>query len=133
MNEEDAPLSHRLCFLYYTLCVIGDGEIMDSEVSSVIDCIQHWDFVAGKKEASQIAEESLTWWRGTPLRERAELCIALFKNFTQKDILADKEHVLNDLIAIAKSDGVFTDTEKLFIEEVAGDLGINNLSLFNLE
>ena len=131
ITPKNALTPHRLCFLYFTLSVVGDGEIMETEIDSITQCIDNWDFSELKKSPKQIANESLEWWKQTPLRERAQLCMGLFKSISEENVLANKEHVLNDLIDIAKSDGVYTDTEKLFIQEVANDLGLKDKIIFD--
>lgn len=129
-SPEKATLHHKLCFLYYTLSVVGDGEIMDTAVDSIVSCIKEWKIIDSYDIAKQVADQSLIWWKSTPLRERAQLCLSLFKTVSESDILEDKEHILQDLVVVAKSDGIYTDTEKLFIQEVAHDLGMKDARFF---
>ena len=129
INQNNATGYHNFCFLYYTLSLMGDGVVVEEEFKSIQSCILKWDSDKGDEWAKKIADETHVWWTSTPVRERAKICISLCKNLNNWQTLEARKQMLSDMIAIAKSDGVFDETEKLFIKEVATKIGLENFPI----
>jgi lysyl-tRNA synthetase class I len=125
MNDEKRALLNNLGYLYLAFAHLTDANLQESELLSIKSKIHSRSPEFTSDEVNDLLDDAITWYNKTA-DERLKVVntIASAIHYEIEDVEI-KTSILDDLVAIAQSDGNYQFEEKAFVNVLGQAWGID--------
>ena len=118
---EDWSRAHDLALVYFALAYGTDSDLSEDELETTIKSLHAWRPDLSGDEAREIALEALAVLLDA---DSSDEVVAAIDRLQESLSGEERERALNDIVAIARADGIMLGRERTFISHVAGAWGI---------
>ncbi|MBT8400887.1 MAG: TerB family tellurite resistance protein [Rhodothermia bacterium] len=119
--RDDWNLLHDLGLLYIVLAHSSDNELSDSEIAAMVERLSQWQPELNESQIRDILRESLQFYSKGPGVEEIRKSVSSLK---QALPYLQRVAVLDDMIYIAESDGVVSDSEQEIMSSLSQAFGV---------
>jgi lysyl-tRNA synthetase class I len=125
MNDEKRALLNNLGYLYLAFAHLTDADLKQAELDSIKSKIHSRAPEFTSNEVNDLLEDAINWYNKTA-DERLKVVntIASAIHYEIEDVEI-KTSILDDLVAIAQSDGNYQFEEKAFVNVLGQAWGID--------